>query len=103
MNRQINQLRKHFERFIVEDGDVTEIEEVQNDIIMDKVFPWIVRNVISVLGVALIVDIVIMFSVPVETTMSRWFWLKDPLSVCMGFIIVKVLCYLKDCSQSRKL
>ena len=99
---RINQFRKRFENFISEDVEITESEEVQNDI-MNRVLTWIVRNVISILGVALIIDIMIIFSVPVETTMSRWFWLKEPLSVCMGFILVKVIYYMKDCSQARKL
>ena len=90
MNSKIKQISKHIERLITEDEEAIDNDKENTDIMLDKVFPWILSNVIPVLIIGLIIDITIMFSVPVETTMSSCFWLKDPISLCMGFLIVRV-------------
>lgn len=92
----INQHRRLLEKFISEDIDMINMAESESDILMDKVFPWIFRNVMPVLIIGLMIDIIIMFSVPVETTMTSCFWLKDPISLCMGFLIVRVFYFLRN-------
>lgn len=96
MNSKIKQISKHIERLITEDEEAIDNDKENTDIMLDKVFPWILSNVIPVLIIGLIIDITIMFSVPVETTMSSCFWLKDPISLCVGFLIVRVFYFLKN-------
>ena len=96
MNSKIKQISKHIERLITEDEEAIDNDKENTDIMLAKVFPWILSNVIPVLIIGLIIDITIMFSVPVETTMSSCFWLKDPISLCVGFLIVRVFYFLKN-------
>lgn len=96
MNSKIKQISKHIERLITEDEEAIDNDKENTDIMLDKVFPWILSNVIPVLIIGLIIDITIMFSVPVETTMSSCFWLKDPISLCVVFLIVRVFYFLKN-------
>ena len=96
MNSKIKQISKHIERLITEDEEAIDNDKENTDIMLDKVFPWILSNVILVLIIGLIIDITIMFSVPVETTMSSCFWLKDPISLCVVFLIVRVFYFLKN-------
>lgn len=96
MNSKIKQISKHIERLITEDEEAIDNDKENTGIMLDKVFPWILSNVIPVLIIGLIIDITIMFSVPVETTMSSCFWLKDPISLCVVFLIVRVFYFLKN-------
>ena len=96
MNSKIKQISKHIERLITEDEEAIDNDKENTDIMLDKVFPCILSNVIPVLIIGLIIDITIMFSVPVETTMSSCFWLKDPISLCVVFLIVRVFYFLKN-------
>lgn len=92
----INQHRRLLEKFISEDIDMINMAESESDILMDKVFPWIFRNVMPVLIIGLMIDITIMFSVPVENAMSSRFWLKDSLPLCLGFLLVRVFYFLRN-------
>lgn len=48
---------------------------------------WMMSNVVPVLLIALIINLAIMFTVPVKITMAQWFWLKDPISLGLGYIL----------------
>lgn len=99
MNSKIKQINKQIGRLITEDEAIDNgiaNDKENTDIMHDKVFPWILNNVIPPLIIGLIIDITIMFSVPVETTMSSCFWLKDPISLCVGFLIVRGFYFLKN-------
>lgn len=87
------------ERFVVEDVDVLEKMEKQHCDSVNRVFRWIFMNVMPVLVLALIIDITFMFAVPIEVAKSEWYWIKDPVSIIISFILVRVFYSLKDLFQ----
>lgn len=91
MNKQIERLQKWAMKLIEDDSHISEAREEYDDLMLDEFFRWLFRNVLPVLVLALIINLTIMFTVPIEVTMSKWFWLKDILSIALGYFLVKEL------------
>lgn len=94
MLKILERFQKRVINLLNKDDEDSGIAEARPDIMSDIVFLWIFRNVMPVLLIALLINIVIIFAVPAEVTMSRWFCLKDPLSIALGFIIAKATRFL---------
>lgn len=68
----------------------SEIQENSIDTAVESALSWLLHNLVTVLLIALAIDLTIMFTVPVEVTMSRWFWVKDPVSIGVAYLICKL-------------
>lgn len=91
MNKQIERFKHRMVCYLNECDQPDEVVITELDVVYGKVFTWLFRNVMPALLIAVIADIAIMFSVPVEFTMYESFWLKDPLSIAIGFIIAGIV------------
>lgn len=56
---------------------------------MDVRFTSIIRRVLPILILALAINLGIIFTLPIDATMGRWFWLKDPLSIALAYLMIK--------------
>lgn len=99
MNKQLNRRLKHIEKLLCDAPKDIDIMENPIDTSFDGVFKWLLGNVLPVCSIALIINIAIMFALPVETAMSRWFWLKDPLSFILAYIVVKAINHFRNSFQ----
>ncbi len=91
MSKQLERLQKWTTKFIEDDSHISEAGEKHDDLMLDEFFRWLFRNVLPVLVLALVINLTIMFTVPIEVTMTKWFWLKDILSIALGYFLVKEL------------
>lgn len=89
MGKQIERLQKWAMKLIEDDSHVSEAREEYDNLMLDEFFRWLFRNVLPVLVLALIINLTIMFIVPIEETMSKWFWLNDILSISLGYFLFK--------------
>lgn len=91
-DRLNNRLRRRIENFICDDKP-EDINIIENQIYtaINGALKWLYRNVLPVCCIALIINLTIMFTLPVEVAMSGWFWVKDPLSIILAFILVKAI------------
>ena len=96
MNQQLNRRLKRIEKFLCDEPEDINIMENPIDISFDGVFKWLLGNVLPVCSLTLIINLAIMFTLPVETAMSRWFWLKDPLSFILAYIVVKAINHFRN-------
>lgn len=99
MNKRLNRRLKHIEKLLCDAPEDIDIMENPIDTSFDGVFKWLLGNVLPVCSIALIINIAIMFTLPVETAMSRWFWLKDPLSFILAYISVKAINLFRNSFQ----
>ena len=77
-----------------EPAEGLEIEETPLGIEIEFVafLKWLHHNVVTpVFLIALIINLTIMFTAPVEVTFQKWLLLKDPLSLIAGFLIFKLI------------
>lgn len=100
MNDQQNRCLKRINEFISDEpDDIDIVEESPIDTSFREVLRWISENVLPVCTIALIINLTVMFTLPIEIAMSRWFWVKDPLSILLAFILVKAFNYLRNSVQ----
>lgn len=82
----------YWQRRLSESMDILEKEVNKRifkpEMMIDKAFEWLYRNLLPQLTVASFLIVIIIFSVPEYMTASKWFWIKDPLSVIAGCILV---------------
>ena len=87
MKKQIEKLRQ----WIADEPTDSEIQKNSIDTAVESALSWwLLHNLVPVLLMALAIDLTIMFTVPVEVTMSRWFWVKDPVSIGVAYLICKL-------------
>lgn len=86
MKKQIEKLRQ----WIADEPTDSEIQENSIDTAVKSALSWLLHNLVPVLLIALAIDLTIMFTVPVEVAMSRWFWLKGPISIIVAYLISKL-------------
>ena len=79
------------ERWIADEPTESETQKSSLDIAVERVLYRLLRCVAPVLLIALVINLTIMFTVPIEMAMSRWFWLKDPISIGAAYFIHKLL------------
>lgn len=85
MEKRMEKIRQ----WIAEDPTELETYQTSVDIAIEDAIKLSLRNVVPILMIALVIDMTIMFIVPIESTMSRWFWLKTPLSIAVAYLICK--------------
>lgn len=86
MKKQIEKLRQ----WIADEPTDSEIQENSIDTAVESALSWLLHNLVPVLLMALAIDLTIMFTVPVDVTMSRWFWIKAPVSIAVAYLICKL-------------
>lgn len=96
MNKQQDKHLRSIENFLCDESEDADVKENQIDSFFDGAFKWLIRHVIPVCAIALIINLAIMFTLPVETAMSQWFWLKDPLSFILAYIVVKAINHFRN-------
>lgn len=89
MNEKIGRFQKQIERLLADGEENNGVMETQSGKVIDEVFKWLLRNILPILICALTINLFIMFTIPVGATMSKWFWLKDLLSIIIGYVIVR--------------
>lgn len=94
MNEKIVWFQKQIERLLTDGEENAGMMESQSGIVSDEVFKWLFRNILPILLCALSINLFTMFTIPVEATMSKWFWLKDPLSIIIGYVVVRTNRYI---------
>lgn len=99
MHDQQNSRLKSIEKFLRDEPEDIDIMENQIDTSFDEVFRCIYENILPVCTIALVINLTIIFTLPVEVAMSRWFWLKDPISFLLAPILVRAISYLRDSVQ----
>lgn len=86
MSNRLERFQRRLEKLIGEEEE--SIVENQFDAMIGRALHWLIRNLLPTLTLALIINITLMFVTPADIIMSRWFWLKDPLSIVAAFAIV---------------
>lgn len=99
MNDQHDKRLRSIENFFCDESEDADIMENQIDSFFDGAFKWLIGHALPVCVIMLIINLTIMFALPVEAAMSRWFWLKDPLSFILAYIVVKANNYLRNSFQ----
>lgn len=69
------------------------------DIWIEKKLKWMARRVCPVLLISIVLQLVVLFNVPLELTAAQWFWLKDPLSLVAAELIYRLLMCCKTYLQ----
>ena len=59
----------------------------KQDTVMPRELKWLMRNLVPVLLISLVIDITVIFIVPMEYTMEWWFRLKDVFSFICAILI----------------
>ena len=90
MKEQTNRFIKQAEKFINEESEPVKNTDNQLHTALTKVFRYLFYKILPVLVSALVINLTIMFTAPYEVAFSEWFWLKDPVSLVTGYILVKV-------------
>lgn len=86
MKTQIEKLRQR----IAEEPTESCTQKKPLDIAIERVLHRLLRYLVPVLLTALVIDLTILFASPVEYAMSRWFWLKGPISIIVAYLICKL-------------
>lgn len=86
MKKQIEKIRQS----IADESVEQEPQEISIDLAVVKIMSWLLHNFLPAIFLALAIDLTIMFTVPVEVAMSRWFWIKDPVSIGTAYLICKL-------------
>lgn len=68
------------------------------DDVIGGALQWSVRNLLPILLLALALNLLILFTLPMEMTMLKWFWLKDPLSITVAFILFR---FCRKCVRKK--
>lgn len=87
----MEKILEKIERWIADEPTESETQKSSLDIAIEQVMYRLLRCVVPVLLIALVINLTIMFTVPIEMAMSRWFWLKDPISIGAAYFIHKLL------------
>lgn len=87
----MEKILEKIERWIADEPTESETQKSSLDIAIEQVMYRLLRCVVPVLLIALMINLTIMFTVPIEMAMSRWFWLKDPISIGAAYFIHKLL------------
>ena len=94
MKEQIDNLRKSLETWISEDNSIENSVEINNDPLDDMIekdLSWCLHHLCPFLIIALAIDLTIIFTMPRQIALSGWFWLKDPLSLGIAWLISRKL------------
>lgn len=86
MGKRIEKIRQ----WISDEPAELETQQTSIDKAIGGAISRLYRSVVPILMIALAIDLIIMFTVPVEVTMSQWFWLKSPLSIFVAYLIGKL-------------
>jgi hypothetical protein len=89
--KNMEKFLEKIERWIADEPTESETQKSSLDIAVERVLYRLLRCVAPVLLIALVINLIIMFTLPVEMAMSRWFWLKDPISIGAAYFIHKLL------------
>ena len=87
MEEKFNRFFSRFEALLADsvDDDLTQENVLENEA------SHALKNVVSFIATSLLIafaiDIAIIFTVPEQWTRESWFWMKDLLSVLIGFLI----------------
>ena len=87
----MEKILEKIERWIADEPTESETQKSSLDIAIEQVMYRLLRCVVPVLLIALVINLTIMFTVPIGMAMSRWFWLKDPISIGAAYFIHKLL------------
>ena len=88
MNRPIERLRILLQEILTADENNVETIETQTELMFDKILSWIIGIVLPISLITLTVNLTIMFTMPIEVATSKWFWIKDPISLIVGYFTV---------------
>ena len=66
-----------------------EIPKTPFDTMAESALSRMFHYLAPVLLTALAIDLAVMFAAPVETTKTRWFWLKEPLSIGLAYLVYR--------------
>lgn len=99
MNDQQDKRLRSIESFICDESEDTNIKGNQIDSFFNGAFKWLMGHVLPVCVIMLIINLTITFTLPIEAAMSQWFWLKDPLSFILAYIVVKANNHLRNSFQ----
>ncbi len=86
MKKQIEKIRQR----IAEEPTESGTQKKPLDIAMERVLHRLLRYLVPVCLIAVVINLTIMFTAPVEVTVSRWFWLKEPISIGAACLICKL-------------
>lgn len=86
MKKQIEEILQ----WIAEEPVEQEPQKTSIDLAVERALFWLLNNLVPVLLIALAIDLIIMFTLPVEAAMSRWFWIKDPVSIGVAYLMCKL-------------
>lgn len=79
----------------IEKEEPEDIGIMENQIftVFDRILRCLYGNILPVFIIVLIINLTIMFTLPVEKAMSGWFWLKDALYIILAIILAKTIKY----------
>lgn len=86
MKKQIEKIQQ----WIAAEPVEQEPQRTAIDLAIERILFWSLNNLVPVLLIALTIDLTIMFTSPMEVAMSRWFWIKDPVSIVVAYLICKL-------------
>ena len=87
MEEKFNRFFSRFEALLADSVDAALTQEN----VLENEASHALKNVVSFIATSLLIafaiDIAIIFTVPEQWTRESWFWMKDLLSVLIGFLI----------------
>lgn len=94
MKEQIDKFKKSLETWITRDNSVVNSDEMDNDpldTMIEKDLSWCLHHLCPFLIIALAIDLTITFTMPRHIALFGLFWLKDPLSLAIAWLISRKL------------
>lgn len=94
MKERIDNLIKSLETWISRDNSFVNSYEMDNDSLdtmIEKDLSWCLHHLCPFLFIALAIDLTITFTMPRHIALSGLFWLKDPLSLGIAWLISRKL------------
>lgn len=78
------------EKWIADEPVEQGSQKTSIDLAVESALSWLLNNLVPVLLIALAIDLTIIFTSSIGVTMSRWFWIKDPVSIGVAYLISKL-------------
>lgn len=93
MGRRYEDFRIWLEGVFEDETDVVEQNKTKSDMAsatgMKRRYRWLFLYFISSLLMILVIDIALLFTLPVEILESDWIWIKEPVLIIISFWICR--------------
>lgn len=93
MGKRYDDFRAWLEGIFEDETDVMEQDKMKGDMAsatgMKRRYRWLFLYFISSLLMILVIDIALLFTLPVEILESDWIWIKEPVLIIFSFWVCR--------------